>query len=587
MDRCSELLESLNNLSDPKDIVSVYIGIIKEFWAKTEYYDCQKYTLLAIPIAVENDFQEDLIILYRFLGNISYMFGDYSLALENYFKSQKLCELLKKMSELADVVNNIGNVYNALEDFDLSVSYIKKSIEIRKSIGDYNKLHFSFNNLGNSMVEKAKLLDENEKKKLLYDALSVYQEGLNIAQNIDIINYKSFAINNSIGMLYLELKDYEKAFMFFSTVKENCLKNDNKMSLMHAYKGLATYYLLQKKYDLALDNTFSAIDCALVMNTKDKLRNLYQFLSEIYAENDDFKNAYHYHQKYTEMSKIIFSQEFKDKITLLQANFDMETKEREVELYRLKNIELANANREIENQKNELEKVNSFKNEFLGVVVHDLRNPISNVSILCELTENRLQQNNADRPYILKNLSLIRSTSLKMNDMLNELLDFSAIETGKLSLMIKEENYLNFIEEKEFYYQKLAENKKIDFTIDKEYANQTVIADKIRIHEVLDNLISNAIKFTKTNGKVKVSFESKDNLLITHIEDNGQGFYPEELDQLFKNHKRYSATPTDGEKSTGFGLLIVKKIIDLHQTEIWVKSIKNQGSCFSFSLNKS
>lgn len=586
MDNGSVLLNSLNTTENLREKTKIYIQLIQEFWTKTEYYECQKYTLIAIPIAIENSFHDELIILYRLLGNISYMFGDYSLSLDNYFKSQKLCESIDKKSELADVINNIGNVYNALEDYDLSVEYFRKSIDIRKSIGEYCKLHFSFNNLGNSMVEKAKLLQPNEKKQMLYDALAVYQEGLNIAQSLENSNLKSLAINNSIGTLYLELNEYDKAILFFNTVKENCMKFGNKISLMFAYKGLASYYLHYKNFDLALENVFNAIDCALEINTKDKLRNLYQFLSEIYAEMNDYKNAYYYHQKYTEMSKIIFSQEFKDKIAILQANFDMETKEREVELYRLKNIELANAYREIENQKNELEQVNNLKNEFLGVVVHDLRNPISNVSILCELTENRILHNNADPQYIQKNLSLIRNTSLKMNDMLNQLLDFSAIETGKLSLNLCEENYLRIFEEREFYYQKLAENKKIDFLIDKTNADQLVLVDKIRLHEVLDNLITNAIKYTQIQGKIEISFETDNEFLITHIQDNGQGFFPDEVSNLFKYHKKYSAQPTDGEKSTGFGLLIVKKIIDLHNTDIWVKSEKHMGSCFSFSLKR-
>jgi len=110
--------------------------------------------------------------------------------------------------------------------------------------------------------------------------------------------------------------------------------------------------------------------------------------------------------------------------------------------------------------------------------------------------------------------------------------------------------------------------------------------DKERIQEVLDNLISNAVKFTNSGGEVQIDFEQNDKYLITNIRDNGQGLDEKELKELFKTYRKFSARPTAGESSTGFGLLIIKKVIDLHETQIWVTSHKDQGSTFSFSLKK-
>jgi signal transduction histidine kinase len=125
--------------------------------------------------------------------------------------------------------------------------------------------------------------------------------------------------------------------------------------------------------------------------------------------------------------------------------------------------------------------------------------------------------------------------------------------------------------------------KRITFTIDPVPPDLKVMADRARLAEILDNLISNAVKYTLPGGRVRVSCEAHERELVTHVEDTGQGFDEAELGGVFAG-QRMSSRPTGGESSTGLGLVIVKKLVELHGGRIWVTSRKGEGSTFSFSL---
>jgi signal transduction histidine kinase len=107
--------------------------------------------------------------------------------------------------------------------------------------------------------------------------------------------------------------------------------------------------------------------------------------------------------------------------------------------------------------------------------------------------------------------------------------------------------------------------------------------DGERIGQVVDNLLSNAIKFTPPGGAIRVTTEAVDGRIHVHVRDTGPGLSPEELPQLFTGRK-LSPRPTGGEPSTGLGLVITKRLVELHGGQIWVESTLGEGSVFSFSL---
>ena len=257
----------------------------------------------------------------------------------------------------------------------------------------------------------------------------------------------------------------------------------------------------------------------------------------------------------------------------------------------LKNHELEEANRQLVitqrdlKQKNiELEKLNEQKNYFLGMVAHDLRNPLGAIFNSSDLLlDHDMGPLNQDQKEIIQN---VKTSSEFMLHLVNDFLDIAKIESGKLTLNCSETDIIPLIKQNVYFNQMFATKKQITLTFHEPEPSQAFHAsiDSSKIQQVLNNLISNAIKFTQIGGKVDVYIQHKNNDYIVSVADNGPGIPENEQDILFNPFQSTSVKSSAGEKSTGLGLAIVKKIIQEHHGKIWVISKINQGSTFYFSI---
>ncbi len=232
----------------------------------------------------------------------------------------------------------------------------------------------------------------------------------------------------------------------------------------------------------------------------------------------------------------------------------------------------------------ELKKLNEAKNEFLGVVAHDLRNPLGNIGNFAQLLLMDIEMESLDLVNAKKMLERINFSSKNLMEIVAGLLNLSAIESGKISLNLKKESVHSILNECEENHNSSAAKKNIKLVIEKNSRLPEVMLDKTRIMEVFDNLISNAIKYSNAGGHVRVYCESTNKEVITHIEDNGLGLTEGDMDNIFGKFTKLSSKPTAGESSTGLGLSIVKKIVEIHGGKVWVQSKKGKGSTFSFSI---
>lgn len=232
----------------------------------------------------------------------------------------------------------------------------------------------------------------------------------------------------------------------------------------------------------------------------------------------------------------------------------------------------------------QLARLNEQKNEFVGIAAHDLRSPLGVIAGWVTIVIDHIKEGRIDNAREIRFLEGAKKAVETMDRLVHDLLDISAIESGKISLDRSDFDISGLIQETVANSRAAAAQKDISLTIC-DVANLPALnADVGRIGEVLDNLVTNAIKYTHRGGAIRISCERLDAEIVTHIEDNGQGLGEEDMKSIFKTFKRLSARPTAGESSTGLGLAIVKKIIDLHGGSIWVTSAKGHGARFSFSL---
>jgi len=234
--------------------------------------------------------------------------------------------------------------------------------------------------------------------------------------------------------------------------------------------------------------------------------------------------------------------------------------------------------KELEEQNQLLKSLNEQKNEFLGIAAYDLRNPIGVIQGFSELLEENIDDEFKDYT------GEITKMSSKMLSLLNDLLDISKIEAGKLDLKKDEIDYNAFVVQNIRMNELLAKSKGIKIVSDLEVRGLIVSIDEEKINQVLNNLIGNAIKYSYPGSTITVKVFKEINQLVTQVIDNGQGIPEKEIEGLFYPFKQTSVKPTSGETSHGLGLAIVKKIIEGHNGHVGVTSEFGKGSVFSFIL---
>jgi len=251
------------------------------------------------------------------------------------------------------------------------------------------------------------------------------------------------------------------------------------------------------------------------------------------------------------------------------------------ELARLNN-ELVTAQREVIKRNIELERLNEIKNQFIGVAAHDLRNPLQ---VIEGYSQMLLDQHFGElTPQQHKFISVIRRNSDFMLKLITDLLYISKIEAGKLQLELMETDLSALLERNIELNRLLAEQKQINILFTRREDLPPLAVDAPKIEQVLNNLISNGIKFSHPGTTVEVVTSKREKEVVVSVRDEGQGIPADEIDKLFIPFENLSVKSTGGEQSTGLGLAIVKRIVEGHGGRIWVQSERGIGSNFSFSL---
>lgn len=235
--------------------------------------------------------------------------------------------------------------------------------------------------------------------------------------------------------------------------------------------------------------------------------------------------------------------------------------------------------------KKEAEKASKAKSDFLANMSHEVRTPMNAIIGLSEIL--------SDTGLTFKQkelLDLISDSAYSLLQLLNNVLDYSKIEADKLTLEINEFNLCDLIEELTSKYKHHAGSKNLDFEINiDENLTPKVLGDKLRIRQVLENLLVNAIKFTE-HGKIILSVKQEGHQttgipgVIFSIEDTGIGIKEENQHLIFKSFTQIDSSSTRKYGGTGLGLCIAKEIVNLMKGEIWFESEAGAGSTFYFKL---
>jgi two-component system, sensor histidine kinase and response regulator len=239
-------------------------------------------------------------------------------------------------------------------------------------------------------------------------------------------------------------------------------------------------------------------------------------------------------------------------------------------------LRIINLEQSLKLKQKELFEINQMKNKFLGIAAHDLRNPIISIRGFSELLLKEPSNFTEDQKEFL---SIIYTTSRGMLAMLNDLLDVSLIESGRMEMNKRLESLKKIVQDKIRVNSFQARQKQI--AIHQElYDVPSIEFDSHRIGQAVDNLISNAIKFAPYGSHIYLILKQYGNKIKFSVRDEGPGIPKEEQHLLFSEFHRLSIRPTAGETSTGLGLAITKKIMEAHGGSIEFESSEGAGSTF-------
>lgn len=241
---------------------------------------------------------------------------------------------------------------------------------------------------------------------------------------------------------------------------------------------------------------------------------------------------------------------------------------------------VADRTTELEEANERLKTLNAQKDAFLGMAAHDLRSPITVLQGFADLLMHPRTQMEDMREFV----KIIQETLQQMLSLLDDILDITAIESGRLTLRPQPVNLYGFVERVIKLNRYIGLQKQIETVVELEPDLPLIEFDPQRIEQVLNNLLSNAYKFSHSDTQVLVSVNRQDGFVEFSVTDHGQGIKPEEIDMVFGEFQRVSTKPTGDEHSTGLGLSICKRIVGLHNGQIRVESEYGEGSRFSFTL---
>jgi len=497
-------------------------------------------------------------------GNILYHASDFEEALEIYQRCLKYTEQTDEKKIRADCLNDMGLVYISLSSFQEALSCFLESLRIRNEIGDTESNFIPLSNIGNIYF----YLDELE------NALDYYKQSIELLDKKK--NEKDFSkITNNMGSLYFELEKYEEAEIYFkksleikremkavksialtlsnlgeiSAFREDWVKaleyytesidlrtkmNDKK-GMAHTYIKIAKANIGINKFQEVLPIIDKAEKIARAINVKSLLDLCYELKAEFFTRIGDYKDALLCYKEHINIRDEILSHETKQTIVQMQSKYEIEKKEREAEIYRLKNIELVKANEDINSKNKELNSHKEHLKLINKILRHDLINNLSAIKSSIKVFHLDHDEKYINSAYsgIKKSTNLIR----RMHDLEN---------------ILSSNKNLNIIDIRPIIEKVASSYDDMDITVS---GNSKVLTDQT-INSVMENIIGNSKRHSKSK-KINISILEKNNFTQIKISDFGIGIPDHYKEKIFEE-----SFVSGDSAHTGLGLYIVKKAVE-------------------------
>lgn len=552
---------------------------------------------------------------YMDMGNVYLYREEYSRTKEHLLQALALLQKIQDKAGLGICANNLGVIYEKTHLYDSALYWHNQSLALKLQLADSAGIAYSYFNLG-----AIHFLQGDFVRALEYE-----QQSLALREP----RGNSYPLGESyqlLGSIYASLADNVRALGYFRQAAAVATAIGAPQILKESYDGIALRFVSEKIFDSAyyyrMLNVHLADSLKSVSSTKriaemqsrltmaDQQRRIEVLGQEQARQRVQFIAAIVVLILLTALAVVlaIFIRRKQRDNTLLQEQNGQILHQQTILEQQATDIELANtelneknfalqrqqsileeqageielANTALHEQNVVLEELNKQKSEFLAIASHDLKNPLSSIVMASSVVRRYIDKISTEE--IVTQMDGIERTAVRMRDIILNILDAQAVDAGHIVLNMADVDLVETVRTVGSEYNFRAESKEIHLLL--ELPTHIVVAhtDEAIIHQVLDNLVSNALKYSPPRKRVWLGVANQGETVRLFVRDEGQGLNDDDKKKLFGRFAKLSARPTAGENSTGLGLSIVKKLVETLGGSIRVESEYGHGATFIVEL---
>jgi signal transduction histidine kinase len=600
---CHQALE-VSKTIERHDLASTalnFMGIAYGY--KAEFSNAFMMFTDAINYATDHQDSTNLAHAQNSLGRLLFSQGDMINSYEYFFSALNIFESLNDKAGLGYCYKSLSELYQAQNNLSKALMMSQKALDIRQTLANKRGQTSSYLEIANIHLQLKQYDTALEYLKVAQDIAIESKDNISLVETYlgisNILYYQGqfdealnfglrpldpqLTIHNQsvlnqvhlqLGKIYLALKNYKKAELYllrllnenaevsalvlirdanFHLAKISELKNNNKAALKYL-KAYNTVNDSLNNIDIA--RTIERMEVRLELQEIEKENKLLKAQRDV-SEGEIERQKTRNFALIVTISLVIIIFFFIIRYTRqkIKHGHKLTIKNDHIEA---QNAKINDQNMRLEKRNNELAELNSEKDTLMNIVAHDLKSPFNNLKGIAELIHLSGRLNTEQKQYV----ELMKEVATKGASLSRDILDVNAFESNDEPMVISKINLYDYVMQIFNEFTDSATQKNITIKVNSIDPQIHFQSEKSHLSRIIDNLLSNALKYSRSNTVVEIGAYKENGIASIYVQDQGPGFTEEDQKEMFKKFNKLSARPTQGESSNGLGLAIVKTLTD-------------------------
>jgi len=593
-------LKIRNKLKDDAGIATSKNNIGRIFYLQEEVSSALENLNSALDIRRKIQDKEGAAETNKILGDVNLLKGFFGKAKNHYVSSMNQYIELNEIAKAADLANYLGKIISGVGDYDGALVYYRMSLDFNRSLENVSKIATDYNNITMTHYAQGSWEEALENNEIAYDIRKSLPNKIELAETV-----KNF------GMIHTQMGSKTKARGYLTEAANMVVEIGNEPGTQNIYKDISESYRKMGDFHKAYDYQLAYSKSRDFLFNKEKSTALLELTTKYQSEFDAEKKiqriealekekVYSAKMRYFLLGMLglgllllmvlfnSYKRKQKDNQLLKNKNEEINRQKEEIDLandqLEVKNASLDTLNQKLVTEMAERESIeqSSFaRDRFLATMSHEMRTPMN---IIIGLTHLLLEEN--PRPDQIEHLRTLQFSANNLVVFINDVLDFSKIEAGKLSLENREFRPKKIYADTKSRFRLPAEDKGLTFNYNfDKMIPDGFLGDPTRLNQIITNLATNAIKYTE-EGSINIDLrlhelKGENAMLKLIVSDTGPGIEQEKLDEMFRKFSGNSMDIFEGYASSGLGLAITKRLVDLQNGKIEAESVMGKGTTFT------